>query len=214
MGSGAALRGRFHTGRVKIKTVSSNASVPNRVSQGWEAMPRQNAFGSSSFGNATLRNCTFRNRSWRSVAGGRTCHNITMRSNAANIPNLRNETIAPRRYGFDVARAVLTVLQCFAQYRDVLGKIRLFDEGVRPDLSQQFIFLEQMSSILNEDDQGIERLRRQTYLNLMAKQEALGGIQAKRAELKNHFCLRGHMTFTKALEKLYAGLKTHYLFCG
>jgi hypothetical protein len=96
----------------------------------------------------------------------------------------------------------------------VLGKIRLFDEGAWPDLLQQFIFLEQMSSILNQDDQGIERLRRQAYLNLMAKQEALGGIQAKRAELKNRFCLREHMAFTKALEKLYAGLKTNNRFCG
>jgi hypothetical protein len=51
-------------------------------------------------------------------------------------------------------------------------------------------------------------------LNLMAKQEPLGGIQAKRAELKNRFCLRGHMTFTKTLEKLYVGLKTNNRFCG
>jgi preprotein translocase subunit SecA len=96
----------------------------------------------------------------------------------------------------------------------MLGEIRFFDEGVGPDLSQQFIFFEQVSSILNQDNQGVERLRGQAHLRFVAKQSPLRGMQAKRAELVNRFCLHGHMAFTKALEKLYASLKTSKRFCG
>ena len=96
----------------------------------------------------------------------------------------------------------------------MLGQIRFFDEGIRPDLSQQFIFFEQVSSILNQDDQGVEGFRGQVYRRLVAKQQPLGGIQAKRAELEDHLCLCGHKAFTKALEKLYASLKTGKQFCG
>ena len=96
----------------------------------------------------------------------------------------------------------------------MLGEIRFFNEGIRPDLSQQFIFFEQVSSILNQDDQGVEGLRGQMYLCLFAKQQPLGGIQAKRAELEGHLCLYRHKAFTKALEKLYAILKTTYRLCG
>jgi hypothetical protein len=45
-------------------------------------------------------------------------------------------------------------------------------------------------------------------LCLVANQQPLAGIQAKRAEFENRFCLHGHTAFTKALEKLYASLKT------
>ena len=110
--------------------------------------------------------------------------------------------------------AVLAVLQCFAQQRDVLSKIRFFYEGIRPNLSQQFILFEQVSSILHQDNQGVECLGRQAYWHLIAKQQALGRIQAIRAELEDRLCLCGHEAFTKALEKLYARLKTTNLLCG
>jgi hypothetical protein len=71
----------------------------------------------------------------------------------------------------------------------MLGKIRLFDKSVGPDLSQQFIFSEQASSILNQDQQSVERFRGQLHRRLLPQQESFGGIQAKAAEFKNGFCL-------------------------
>jgi hypothetical protein len=165
-------------------------------------------------GRDGFRNSGIRKSKRRLWAGRSTRQNIAIGPDAAEFPNLRNETIATRGDGFDVSWAVLPVLQRFPQYRDMLGEIRFFDEGIRPDLSQQFIFFEQVSTILNQDNQGVERLRRQAYWDLIAKQESLGGIQAKRAELENHFCLHGHMAFTKVLEKLYVRLKTTNRLCG
>src|ERR1700681_4696598 len=102
-------------------------------------------------GTDAFRNSTFRN-SKRRLAGRWAWQNIGTRGIAANLPNLRNETIIKRGDGFDVSRAVSPILQCFAQRRDMLGEIRFFDEGIRPYLSQQFIFFQQVSSILHQED--------------------------------------------------------------
>jgi hypothetical protein len=96
----------------------------------------------------------------------------------------------------------------------MLGEIRFFDEGIWPDLSQQFILFQQVPSILNQDHQGVERFRGQVHRCLIAKQQPLSRIQAKRAELEGCLCLCGHEAFTKALEKHYASLKTNERFCG
>src|SRR5579863_494225 len=97
-----------------------------------------------------LGNSAFRNSKSRLSAGAWAGQNVVIRVTTSNFPNLRCETIPTRGHGFDVSRAVLPIPQYLAQDRDMLCKVRLFDEGIGPDLSQQFILFEQASSILNE----------------------------------------------------------------
>ena len=51
---------------------------------------------------------------------------------------------------FDVFQASVPLSQCFSQDEDVLVKVSLLDKGVGPHPFHQFVFINQVSRVLNE----------------------------------------------------------------
>ncbi len=73
----------------------------------------------------------------------------------------RDEAIALAWNRLDHPFSVTLPLQHLAQSGDVHRKVRLLDEGVGPDLLQQFVLGDEMSAVADEDDEQIEGLARQ-----------------------------------------------------
>jgi homoserine acetyltransferase len=82
------------------------------------------------------------------------------------------ETVAPFRNRFNELTVGQRFAQGFTQSRDVLGKIRFFDKGVRPDLLQQVLLRQQPSLAVQEYEQQIERLGRQRHAGFVAEKLA------------------------------------------
>jgi len=59
--------------------------------------------------------------------------------------------------------------QGFAQNKDVIGKIALFDKRVGPKRSDKFLFLQQMAAVADQKHQGIKGLGCENYKFVVAR---------------------------------------------
>jgi hypothetical protein len=67
--------------------------------------------------------------------------------------------------------------QELAQREDVLGEVRLLDDGVGPDGAQQLLFGDEPAVPLDEVDQQVERLGGERNGLALAQEQPLGRIE-------------------------------------
>jgi hypothetical protein len=100
--------------------------------------------------------------------------------------NVFSKPISPAGDGGDEAMAIRDSAiggERFPQDKNILREIGFFDEGVGPDGLHQLIFEDDLLAVTNENQQGVEGLQLQRNRLVIAQEEALFGIQPKRAEL-------------------------------
>ena len=85
--------------------------------------------------------------------------------------------------GFDVAAVLGRIAQCFPERKDVVGQVRFFDEGIRPDLLEELFLRDQPSRLLEQGHKDIERLRSERHGFSVAPQRPFPDIDQKRSEL-------------------------------
>ena len=95
----------------------------------------------------------------------------------------RGEPVPPLRHGFDVQPALRRIAQRLAKGEHVVGEIRFLDEGIRPDLVQQFVFGNEAPGLLDQRRQEVERLRGQRHGLTVSLQHPLPDVDQERPEL-------------------------------
>src|SRR5215471_17649639 len=99
------------------------------------------------------------------------------------------EPVAAAGYGNNVLVVLRALAQCLSQEEDVAAQVGLFDKGIGPDRSQEFVFRDDLLLVANEDKKNLECLRRERDSFALAQQELLLRIHSKRSELVKLFRL-------------------------
>ena len=115
---------------------------------------------------------------------------------AANRSHGGPEPIASARNRDDVALILRLLAKRPPDVGNRFGDAVLFDHGVGPDRGQERILLEEPAAP-DQCHQRVERLRKERDGHAVAKQQALPGVETKRAELEDALGCGGfHNTFT------------------
>ena len=80
---------------------------------------------------------------------------------AVALAHLSDKTVAPPRYGLDVFLPGGGFAEGLAQNRDVVGKVALLHNHVRPNAMNQLIFVDEMAMRVDEYTKSVEDLRAQ-----------------------------------------------------
>ena len=64
-----------------------------------------------------------------------------------------------------------------------------------PDLPHKLVLLDQVSAVLNQCQQSVERFGGQGHSSAVAQEEVSGGVQSEWAELVDGSCLTSHGSF-------------------
>jgi hypothetical protein len=93
--------------------------------------------------------------------------------------------VSASRHGDDIAAPgiAIVVTQSLAQHKNVLCQVGFLNKGIRPDRIEQFFLHNHPIAVTHQHQQGFERLWLQQDGAVIAREKALRGVQAKRAEL-------------------------------
>ena len=86
----------------------------------------------------------------------------------------------------------------------MLGDIPVLNERVRPEPSHQLIFINQVTSVLDQKNQSFEGLRRKGYRGSIENQEALLRIKAEGAKPVQVLCFLFHSPREEILQDFFA----------
>ena len=104
-------------------------------------------------------------------------------ASGCNLPHGAGKAITAARHGLDVRVAVRLVAERLAQRVHVLGEIGLLDEGVWPERLHQLGLGDDPLAVAGEEDQQVERLRREWDRLAAALHTAQSDIDLVRPEL-------------------------------
>src|SRR5688572_6686115 len=85
------------------------------------------------------------------------------------------------RYRLDVT--AFFVAEEFAEGGDLDGEVAFVDKCVRPDRPQDFFLCQETASVRDQDQENVERFRRQRNRAPLASEQALLGMEREGAEL-------------------------------
>src|SRR6266478_2948130 len=95
----------------------------------------------------------------------------------------RNKPVSPLGYSLDVLLPSGSFAQRFAQRGDIDRQVGLFHKAVRPHLLHELVLRQQPAIALNQDDEGLKRLRRQRNRSAIAEEEVFPGVATEFPEL-------------------------------
>src|SRR5262245_58292938 len=93
-----------------------------------------------------------------------------------------DEAIPATRYGLYESLSVRVFAQYSSKKRNVLRESPFFNKSVRPKPLHQFLFSKQSPAVFHKRQEHIECCRSERHNLPLAKQQALLGIEAERAE--------------------------------
>jgi hypothetical protein len=96
-----------------------------------------------------------------------------------------DEPIASFRHGRDVPLGIRTLTERFADRENVVGEIRFFDDGVRPDGLNQLFLCKQTAGVRRQINEQIERLRGERHGLPVLQQDMFVRDERHRTELKS-----------------------------
>ena len=114
------------------------------------------------------------------------CRNLNRRTGFAIITmrgDRRNKPVTPLGHSLDVLLPSGRFAQRFAQSGDVDRKVGLFHKAVRPHLLHEFVLRQQPAIALNQDDEGLKRLRRQRNRSAVAQEKVFPRVATEFPEL-------------------------------
>src|SRR5262249_38153709 len=103
----------------------------------------------------------------------------------ANGTDVSDETVSLAGYCLDVLPSGFPVSERLAQDREVVRQVALFDDGVRPNVRQQFLLAHQPAVIFDQHPKRVEYFRPQRHRMAMMQQSPLPNVKPERAELVN-----------------------------
>ena len=86
-------------------------------------------------------------------------------------------------HGFDKLRFASFPAENLSQVRDVFVEIIFFDDCVRPNFRQKFVFADQVIAMLDKSAKRLESLFRQRHTLAFARQNAFRNVQTKFVKL-------------------------------
>src|SRR5688572_28506852 len=96
----------------------------------------------------------------------------------------RDEPISRPRHCFDEGWRPLVVAKRLAEGRDVYREDTFLDEGLRPDVREEFVLRDQMTRVPHQRDEDVKGFRRESDDSGAAQQLALGYVECAIAEMK------------------------------
>ena len=110
----------------------------------------------------------------------------------SHFAHIGAEAVAALGHSLDDLVALRVAAEGFSEQENILRQAAFFDEAFRPETRDHLLFGDGAATILDEQEQGLEDLRRQRHDLVIAHQDALCGIDAERREIIKLLCVLRH----------------------
>jgi hypothetical protein len=96
-----------------------------------------------------------------------------------------------------------------ANRRNIHSQVDFLDEGVRPDLFQQFFFYEHAPGVAHQTKKSVERLGGEVHRRSFTRQHAFSRVEYKMAERVDLLIHERHWSFQNFLKEIPNAAQRH-----